>query len=81
MRAQTARGARPRYLGVREAPLLPLLSRCDMLLIILVCLVAVGIVLIFARVPIARMMAEVMSEKTLEDMVTILDRFALGAAR
>lgn len=52
-----------------------------MLLIILVCLVAVGIVLIFARVPIARMMAEVMSEKTLEDMVTILDRFALGAAR
>lgn len=67
--------------GVREALLLPLLSRCDMLLINHVCLVAVGIVLIFARVPIARMMAEVMSEKTLEDMVTILDRFALGAAR
>lgn len=61
--------------------LLPLLSRCDMLLINLACLVAVGIVLIFVRVPIAPMTAEVMSEKTLEDMLTILDGFALGVVR
>lgn len=61
--------------------LLPLLSRCDMLLINLACLVAVGIVLIFARVPISGMMVEVMSEKTLEDMLTILDGFALGVVR
>ena len=52
-----------------------------MLLINPVCLVAVGIVLIFARVPISGMMAEDVSERAFEDMLTILDGFALGVVR